>query len=323
MLCIWLCSFVHIGSNRLLLDEDSLPRRCARKGAASSAKIAVAFFGMSRNLRSTLPSIERHVFEVLERNNIQYDVFWHTMAAKVVRNNRTDDNEFGRVDPFDVRLMRPCIFSLTDQETTKAHEFNKFLKARKIKDPMKEVNRYPYDTWWDEYVSVKNMLCAMFTQASLADMINSHAQLHNIKYDAIIALRPDTGVIKDIDLPTNIETIRHDPMALWLPAFQHWYGYNDRAAFGSVHVMQIYLRRGIEYRDSEAKQTGEEYVKFTAEKYNFTLHWSDIRVVRVRQDGRVSHRDMPYAMNISQDPLDSDFKRCVPDLESRVLSPLC
>ena len=205
-------------------DEETTARRCADNISKGSSRVAVAFFGLSRNLSSTLPSIQHHIFDVLERDNITYDVFWHTMAATVVKNNRTDDNEFGYVDPLDARLMRPCIFSITDQEVTKAHEFNKFRKARGIKDPSLNIYRWPYDTWWDDYVSVKNMLCAFYTQFSLSEMIDTHAQLHSISYDAIVALRPDTGVIKDIDLLENMELIKQNPNAIWVPAFQPWFG---------------------------------------------------------------------------------------------------
>ena len=38
---------------------------------AINPRIAVGFFGVSRNLSSTIGSIERHVFDVLDRNNIR------------------------------------------------------------------------------------------------------------------------------------------------------------------------------------------------------------------------------------------------------------
>jgi len=39
-------------------------------------RIAVGFFGVSRNLSSTIGSIERHVFDVLDRNNIRFVFIW-------------------------------------------------------------------------------------------------------------------------------------------------------------------------------------------------------------------------------------------------------
>jgi len=42
---------------------------------AINPRIAVGFFGVSRNLSSTIGSIERHVFDVLDRNNIRFVSF--------------------------------------------------------------------------------------------------------------------------------------------------------------------------------------------------------------------------------------------------------
>ena len=55
--------------------------------------------------------------------------------------------------------------------------------------------------------------------------------------------------------------------------------------------MSIYLRRGIEYRDNDYAFTGEQLVKHVIQKYHLIVHDSDIRVVRVRQDGTCYHHD--------------------------------
>ena len=54
-------------------------------------RIAIAFYGLSRNLKTTLPSIERHVFEVLDNNSIVYDVFWSSLDAAHVTNKRSGE----------------------------------------------------------------------------------------------------------------------------------------------------------------------------------------------------------------------------------------
>ena len=50
--------------------------------------------------------------------------------------------------------------------------------------------------------------------------------------------------------------------------------------------MGIYLRRGVEYRDSNNTITnGEGLLKQVLHKRHLIVHDSNIRVVRVRQDG--------------------------------------
>ena len=313
-----------VSVNQIGLHE--LPWRCAKPlPIVNASRIAVAFFGLSRNLTATLPSIKRHVFDVLDNSSIAYDVYWHTMAAKVVNNVRTGDHEHGTVDPFDVKLIRPCYFSLIDQEGIKTHEFDKFLKAREInerkftRDQLKKL-----DPWSDNFDSMRNILCAFHTQTSLSEMIETQSQTQNISYDAIVALRPDTAVIKDIDLPENMQVIKEQPNSIFIPDFQSWSGYNDRAAYGPPQAMHTYLRRGEEYRDNPIAMPGEKYLHYIVAKYKLELHPSRLRVLRVRQDGKVSNRDLPHMyMNISLSPLDSDYHRCVPNLHTRILSSLC
>ena len=46
----------------------------------SQARVAIGFFGISRNLSSAVESIERHAFDVLHRSNIRYcDITAHTV----------------------------------------------------------------------------------------------------------------------------------------------------------------------------------------------------------------------------------------------------
>ena len=71
----------------------------------------------------------------------------------------------------------------------------------------------------------------------------------------------------------------------------HHHHYNFfPVAYGSIHAMSIYLRRGVEYRDNDLMITGEALLKYTVQKHHLIVHDSDIRVVRVRQDGTCYHQ---------------------------------
>ena len=41
-------------------------------------KIAIGFFGITRSLSYTLPSIEKNIYDILKHHNIEYTVFIHT-----------------------------------------------------------------------------------------------------------------------------------------------------------------------------------------------------------------------------------------------------
>ena len=98
---------------------------------------------------------------------LSYDVYWNTMSTNIVKNNRHGDNEYGIVDPYDARHIRPCKITITDQDSVRVKEFELYMNARKITDLKILKIKQRYDTWNDHYVSVKNMLCAFYTQAGM------------------------------------------------------------------------------------------------------------------------------------------------------------
>eukprot|EP00600_Ochromonadales_sp_CCMP1393_P008518 CAMPEP_0174959516 /NCGR_PEP_ID=MMETSP0004_2-20121128/3219_1 /TAXON_ID=420556 /ORGANISM="Ochromonas sp., Strain CCMP1393" /LENGTH=274 /DNA_ID=CAMNT_0016207841 /DNA_START=246 /DNA_END=1070 /DNA_ORIENTATION=+ len=274
-------------------------------------------------MSSTISSIRHHVFEPLLKNNISYDVYWHTLVSRAIDQHRGKETEKGFLDPFDVQVLNPCVFTLTNQESVRIPELERFAAARNVSLDSLNSHRVmrKYDVWDDNYVSVKNILGSYFTQADLAKMITLHAKLHKIKYDAILAIRPDTAVMRDIDLPTKMLDIQQHPNYLWVPDFHHWYGYNDRAAFGSLNVMISYLNRGRYFRDTPFTNTGENLLKVLEEKDWWKIQMSTMRVLRTRQNGCVSYRDYPKKINIALD--DPDFKRCVPNTDTGELSAAC
>mmetsp|Transcript_10454 Transcript_10454/g.17062 ORF Transcript_10454/g.17062 Transcript_10454/m.17062 type:complete len:336 (-) Transcript_10454:98-1105(-) len=300
--------------------EDRM-EECANvhpKAAKFKYKIAIAFFGLSRNLTSTLPSIEHHVYQPLWKNNIAYDVFWHTLVTRRVHLSR--EPEDGYIDPFDVETMNPCIFSLSNQESVRSREFKLFAAARNMSVD-KIIQHKQFDNWNDGYISVHNILSAYYTQADLAHMISVHAQLLKRTYDAILVLRPDTAIMRDIDLPQKLPDILAHPDWLWVPDFQHWGGYNDRAAFGSYRVMLKYLNRGAVFRDSPHTTSGERMLKYLESRQYWTVQMSNMRVLRIRQNGCLAMRDTPSNLNITMP--DKDFIRCIPNMHTKRLSRNC
>lgn len=53
-------------------------------GRENRLRIALCFFGLTRRLRWTFPSIKSRVFDVLQKKGMDYDVFVHTYSLKEV-----------------------------------------------------------------------------------------------------------------------------------------------------------------------------------------------------------------------------------------------
>ena len=88
------------------------------------------------------------------------------MSVSIVKSTRAMEHENGDVDPYDVQLIKPCRMSIIDQDTIQQKEFELFLQARRINITTKMLpyNKHRYDVWGDDYGSVKNLLCAYYTQ---------------------------------------------------------------------------------------------------------------------------------------------------------------
>ena len=283
------------------VSEDS--SRCAplTDYSRKQTRIAIAFFGISRNLQVTMPLFNKYMFNVLERNGILSDVFWHTVTKSSITNLHTMESNVA-LDRFDVRQMNPCVFELADEGLVKEAEFKKYINRKRLdKSGVNTINiNKIYDPFQkhfhDNYESLKNMLCAFYSQQRLSQMISHRMQITNMSYDAILALRPDTGLIlKEIDLPQYLPKIRSgESRGVWTPNFQMWKGLNDRFAYGDVASMLLYLNRGDIYKNELSKLTkrnGEQYLKKYLEFHGVDMHYTHVRLLRVRANGVVAKKD--------------------------------
>lgn len=264
---------------------------------------------MSKSLKFTLYTFEKYVFQELEAQNITYDVFWSTMAANQVVGSRGSNLSLGAIDPYEVRLLEPCQVTLLNQELVRHHEFDKYVRSNRVNVSVDGTRNPAQDPFDDNFVSVKNALCAYHSQSVLAHMIGTYEKTHHFKYDAVVALRPDTAIMGPIDLPQNLQQIRAENNTLWVPSFQDFGGYNDRAAYGSREVMSIYLNRGQMLRDGKysPQVISERLVKRMAVEHRIKVKMSSMRVLRVRQNGFVGEPGRNRTMRVSEEV----YYRCV------------
>jgi hypothetical protein len=163
------------------------------------------------------------------------------------------------------------------------------------------------DLFHDHLQSIRNLLSAFHSMRTAHSMIARYSADQNFSYDAVVVLRPDTAVVSDIDLPQHLQQIVEEErqyaasndsqQSIWIPDFEHWHGYNDRAAYGSMRIASLYLMRGIAFRDRKvvdnfsAIRNGETFLKLFLHAHNVTFRPSSLRVVRVRADFSVALGD--------------------------------
>lgn len=296
------------------LLQLSIASRCAQAPHASKAHIAIGFYGVTRSLSNVLYTFENHLFKVLDKENVAYDVFSVTMGTSSAVPTRGSKTSLGPLDPFDVQLLQPCRFSILDQNRVRLHEFSLFKAARGMTHRNLTIYKH-LDEFEDEFDSIKNVLCAYHTQRELLSLIRTHEHSQGFKYDALLVLRPDTAMVRDIDLTENLPVIRQDNRSIWLPDFQHWAGYNDRLAYGSLPAMSVYLHRGQLFRDAPGIfPVAERLVKYALARNNITVQFTTARVLRVRQNRWVF--EAQRVMNMT----DTEWNRCI---QGGVLTKTC
>jgi len=70
----------------------------------SKIKVAIIYWGLTRSLKYTLPSIRSNIYEPLINNNIDFDVFLHTFklmkdysnprSNEVIKHSEIDNKEY-------------------------------------------------------------------------------------------------------------------------------------------------------------------------------------------------------------------------------------
>lgn len=297
-LCIFRVLLLWAASTLVVAADKAQPlqsARCIQNTTISDYKIALGIVGVSRGLKYTLPSIERHVLNVLTEHGIAFDLFWSSV---------TNPYFYGRpIDEYEFQLARPCLFSIEPQDVVRHLQWERFCKSRGficenglIRNVAGKVYSAGGRTYtrmdrrhFGKYVTprmsqLRNYFCAFDSQHRLARMIQSRSEMGGFEYDAVLVIRPDVAFIRDIDLPKHINSIKTHPDHIWIPDFQPFDGLNDRAAFGSQRTMLQYLDRGETFFSSNTYHfdIAEAYLAKFVTDFSIIPQNSSMRFLRIR-----------------------------------------
>lgn len=188
-------------------------------------KVAFQFYGLTRSLRHNYKSIKVNFFEVLEENNIDYDVYLHTYDLKKKENTITLKSEKNENNK-EWKILKPISYKIDNQE-----EFDKTIR---IKDYSKKGKPFPGKSQ-NTFMNLLRQLNSLKEVSKL--WINS-----GIEYDAVISLRPDLRYLDKLDISVIYNSMKNKNI-LYTPNWQRHYGLNDRFAVGSPQSISIYSSR--------------------------------------------------------------------------------
>lgn len=185
-------------------------------------RVAVGFFGITRSLKYTINSIKTNIFNVLTKNNINYDIFIHTYYLNSYSNKRARESLTNKINNDEYKLLNPKYFQQDDQDQIK-----KKLKL--------ELYRTHKDPWNTKYESVDFFILACYSRFILTEMIEKTY----INYDYILFVRPDCLYLDKLDI-SKFNLINNN--TILIPNF-HLYGkykINDRFAITNNYTYKIY-----------------------------------------------------------------------------------
>lgn len=237
----------------------------AKGRVRADLKIAVVFFGITRALRLTLPSITAQLIDPARAIAREIRLCGHFFRQTGISNPRS--GEMGELDPEEYRLLN--------------------LDAVEVEDPGACLDLYPMDQmqargdiWRDDFASFRNLV----------------HQLHSLKRATLLAegFQPDIVIFARPDLLYHDSAAEHlDLLArahrsfVLVPDWAQWFGHNDRFALvKGAEGVAAYGRRADrmgEYCARGKRLHSERFLKYALGGQRVrTMH---MRASRVRASG--------------------------------------
>lgn len=236
-------------------------------------RVALAFWGITRSLKHTIRSIEKHILDILQEHNIEYKIFLHTYSlTKPYSNNRNKEYNI-QLDNEEYKLLHPYVFKVDDQEQIKTR-----LNLERYRT-------HP-DPWATKYNSVDNFILAMYSKKCVTNLI----QHSKMDFDYVIYLRPDVLYKNKLDI--HFFDLVNDH-TICIPNF-HCYmkdiRFNDRFAICNMKNYTMYGRLFDQLYDySTLKPAHSEIFQYTMlTQQGFQFKHVPFHFWRVRANGTIS-----------------------------------
>lgn len=239
-------------------------------------KIAICFFGITRALKLTLPSIEDFILAPARaRGDVR--IFGHLYDLPRIENPRSGESV--DMDPDEHKLIT---WDHLEREKPGAclDQWN-----------FEGLKRHG-DKWRDDFVSMRNLVHQLHSLQRVHDMAGEFAP------DIIIFVRPDMRYGDSLG-PVIDRALAAEKPTVYLPFWQAWFGYNDRfAVINNADLARRYARR-IEQADAFC--VDQNYMLHAERLVRFVLRDAqvetiDVRAWRVRATGEEHNENFDYPL---------------------------
>ena len=232
-------------------------------------KLAIVFFGLMRSLPFTINNIKENIFNVLDKNEIEYDIFAHTYTLNKFINNPRSNEFNSEVKNDNYKLLNYKNMIIEDEDT-----FDNSINYENYKKNG--------DPWNNNWISLKNVIRSLSSLKNAISLVDD-------KYDNVLVLRPDMIYNKfNIYDLSKIKKNR-----ILLPFYHPSGGYNDRIALGSLTDIRTYANRYDNFLNYSIHNTphAETFLKHIIDSNNIKIKEISLKGKRVRTNGSIADWD--------------------------------
>lgn len=251
-------------------------------------RVAICFFGLTRSLKYTLPSIEKYIFDPLKNNGIKYSIFLHTYKMNESYTNPRAGETNIHLDSTEYKLLKPDAYIIEDKA-----EISKKLKLEKYRskgDPWgQEKEAIPGD-----FTTLDNHILYLWSQKQLTKVWSSFGS----RYTHILMCRPD--VLYQIPLDINWFHFRSN--TIYIPNFGLCGDINDRFAIGRPKQMILYGNRFNEALAYSKKYplASESFLIATLRRHTIKYEHVNFYFIRVRANGNKNGLDIGQIRSLTR-----------------------
>ena len=188
-------------------------------------RIAIIFYGLTRNLRATFPSIHKYIFKSLGRRGFHFDVYLHTYYLETLSNFRSQETDVP-LDNDEWKMLYPRQYIVDDQnEVDKLLPHDEFCQLEN-----------PWEKTDPTRNSMRNLLRQLYSLKRCWSLLEKAE-----KYDGYLIMRPDLLYKNTLYLPSH--PVPHS--CVYVP---EWGGgshdeINDRISFTSYEGANTLMNR--------------------------------------------------------------------------------
>lgn len=183
--------------------------------------IALLFFGISRCLKHTYPTIKKYIFDELDKNNIKYDIYFHTYLIDGMYNNKWSKEINVTYDNEDYKILKAHYVMTENQDEIK------------LMLNLKEYHENG-DPWHSGFDALNNYILGCYSRYQVYNMMKKSDK----KYKYVIFIRPDQTYKNP--LPVNLfHLCDENENNILVPNFALYPDMNDRFSITCMHKAHV------------------------------------------------------------------------------------